>query len=64
MITAEDFKKGKEASIIELMVLGRQLGIDVDSVRDACLEAEFRELSAKIHETLAKPTAILPSISQ
>ena len=54
MITVEDFKAGKEANIIELSVLARELGIDVDAIIKKHMEAEYLELHAAIRDALAK----------
>lgn len=54
MITVEDFKAGKEANIIELSVLARELGIDVDAIIEKHMEAEYLELHVAIRDALAK----------
>ena len=54
MITKEEFKAGREANIVELGVLARELGIDVDEMIERNMEAHYREIEACIREALKK----------
>jgi len=48
MITLKDFRAGVNASIIELSVLAKELGIDVEIIRAKHYDALFEELSESI----------------
>ena len=52
MITLEEFKAGRKASIIELEVLAKQLGIDADAIRNKNMEVLFNELKQAINERI------------
>jgi len=58
MITLKEYKAGREASIVELSVLGRKLGIDVDVIREKHMNAIFEELRENLNQKISEQTKV------